>query len=65
MARLIKTKFLKQSGIVYCFSQKESEEVAMGLQRNGIQSACYHANIPAKQRSQVHQNWSWNQIQVN
>ncbi|XP_076450110.1 ATP-dependent DNA helicase Q1-like isoform X2 [Babylonia areolata] len=64
MGNLISRQFSKQSGIVYCFSQKESEEVARGLQKYGIKSLCYHANIPAKERSRVHQLWSSDQIQV-
>ena len=53
------------AGIVYCFSQKESAEVARGLQKRGIQSLCYHANLAAKERSRVHRLWASDQIQVS
>ena len=53
------------AGIVYCFSQKESAEVARGLQKQGIQSLCYHANLAAKERSRVHRLWASDQIQVS
>lgn len=44
-------------GIVYCFTQKESEEVAAELRQHGIRAGCYHANIPPKQKSQIHEMW--------
>ena len=52
------------SGIVYCFSRKDSEDVTMELQKRGISCGCYHADIHAKNKSSVHRQWLSNQIQV-
>lgn len=52
------------AGIVYCFSQKDSEQVTMSLQKLGIKAGTYHANMDAKCKSKVHKGWAANQIQV-
>ncbi|XP_074660156.1 uncharacterized protein LOC141912708 isoform X2 [Tubulanus polymorphus] len=64
MQKLIKTSFPNQSGIIYCLSQKDSEDVARDLQTYGIKTGCYHARLDAKQRSRVHKKWLEGQIQV-
>ncbi len=51
-------------GIVYCFSRKDSQDVAQELQSRGIQAGSYHADMDAKYRSQVHRMWIKNEIQV-
>lgn len=52
-------------GIVYCFTQKESEEVTRELRQQGIKTGCYHASIPAKQKSQIHEMWLADKILVS
>jgi len=52
------------AGIVYCFSQKDTEEVARELQVSGVKAACYHGNLDAQQRSRVHRQWMKGSIQV-
>ena len=54
---IIKSRFKGKSGIVYCFSKKESEEVTFELNNRGITAGCYHADVDAKVRSQVHRRW--------
>ena len=36
IANVIRTKFPAKSGIVYCFSQKDSDTVAAALKKKGI-----------------------------
>lgn len=62
--KLINSRFPKQSGIIYTFSKKESEDVTAGLQSRGIKAGCYHADLSAQQRSYVHKNWLSNKIHV-
>lgn len=64
MAQLIKTKFANQSGIVYCFSRKDTEQVCLDLCQQGLRAGCYHADLPAKERSRVHRQWLKNAVQV-
>lgn len=64
LANLVKTNFPKQSGIIYCFSQRECEEVARDLKSRGVMADPYHANLDSETRSRVHQRWLKNNVQV-
>lgn len=64
MAKLIKEKYNAQSGIVYCFSRKDTAIVADDLTKLGVRSSCYHADLPANVRSRVHSLWMSNKVQV-
>jgi len=61
---LLTQKFPGQSGIVYCFSQKDSMTIASSLKSRGIKAACYHGNLDGQSRSHVHRAWTSNSIQV-
>ncbi|XP_041365340.1 ATP-dependent DNA helicase Q1-like [Gigantopelta aegis] len=61
---LIKKRFPGQSGIVYCFSRKDTHDVTTEFLQRGIKAGCYHADLSAKERSHVHQMWTNNAIQV-
>ncbi|XP_052270271.1 ATP-dependent DNA helicase Q1-like isoform X3 [Dreissena polymorpha] len=61
---LISTKFHQQSGIIYTFSKKDSEEVTAELQGRGVKVAFYHADMSAGERSRVHRAWLENSINV-
>ncbi|KAK6726163.1 hypothetical protein RB195_004467 [Necator americanus] len=58
LARLIKKRFPEQSGIVYCFSRKDCEEVATQLRGNGVRAAFYHADMDSARRTAVHEKWT-------
>uniref|UniRef100_A0A0B7AUF3 ATP-dependent DNA helicase n=1 Tax=Arion vulgaris TaxID=1028688 RepID=A0A0B7AUF3_9EUPU len=61
---LISHRFSGQSGIVYCFSRKDSEEVTTDLQSRGIKAGCYHSDMTPSSRSTVHRKWLSGDIQV-
>ncbi|KAI9083893.1 hypothetical protein K1719_034151 [Acacia pycnantha] len=54
----------KDSGIVYCFSRKECEQVAMELRERGISADYYHADMDIHAREKVHMRWSNSKLQV-
>ena len=64
IARRIKEDFNNMSGIVYCFSRKDSEEVASGLVDAGIKSHFYHSDMEADVKTWVHEGWIDGNIQV-
>ena len=64
IANVIKSRFDQQSGIVYCFSQRESEQVAQELCSRSIRADAYHAQMDATVRSRVHENWLKNKTHV-
>ncbi|KAI4365261.1 hypothetical protein MLD38_021260 [Melastoma candidum] len=53
-----------ESGIVYCFSRKECEQVAKELSERGISAGYYHADMETNARERVHMQWSKNKLQV-
>ncbi|XP_077238365.1 RECQ helicase L2 isoform X2 [Tasmannia lanceolata] len=53
-----------ESGIVYCFSRKECEQVAKELRQGGISADYYHADMDPYAREKVHMRWSNNKLQV-
>jgi len=61
---VITSRFAGQSGIIYCLSQKETEEVASQLRKRQIAAHCYHANMDTETRSHVHHEWAKNELQV-
>ncbi|EDO32632.1 predicted protein, partial [Nematostella vectensis] len=62
--QLITKRFSGDSGIIYCFSRKDAEQVAIEMSSRGIKAACYHADMPPESRSQVHMAWTTNKLQV-
>ena len=52
------------SGIIYCLSRKQVEDLAAALQRNGIKAAPYHAGLDAKVRSENQDAFLREDIQV-
>ncbi|CAO2827328.1 unnamed protein product [Amaranthus hypochondriacus] len=53
-----------ESGIVYCFSRKECEQVAKELRERGIKADYYHADMEVRDRENVHLRWSNGKLQV-
>ncbi|XP_040823545.1 ATP-dependent DNA helicase Q1 [Ochotona curzoniae] len=64
IVKLINGRYKGQSGIIYCFSQKDSEQVTISLQNLGICAGAYHANMEPEDKTKVHTRWSANEIQV-
>ena len=52
------------SGIIYCFSRKDCEQVCMDLCKEGIRAGYYHADLLFSDRSRVHRQWLNNELQV-
>lgn len=42
-----------QSGIIYCMSRNDTEEIARGLKKKGFPAAAYHAGLPPSVRARV------------
>ncbi|KAJ1296015.1 hypothetical protein BS78_01G266600 [Paspalum vaginatum] len=53
-----------ESGIVYCFSRKECEQVAKELRDRGVLAEHYHADMDIVAREKVHVRWSKGKSQV-
>ncbi|ORX66238.1 ATP-dependent DNA helicase [Anaeromyces robustus] len=54
-----------QSGIIYCLSQRNCEDLAMKLKKKyGISAEFYHAGLDESDRNTIQHLWSINQIQI-
>ncbi|MDD2267249.1 DNA helicase RecQ [Sulfuricurvum sp.] len=53
-----------ESGIIYAFSRKETEEVADFLSKKSLRCAAYHAGMSSEQRQSVHQAFLNDETQI-
>jgi len=62
---LIKEEFNpNDSGIIYCLSKKETEEMSSTLNQNGVRALYYHAGLDDWARSSHHRRWAKGEVQV-
>lgn len=57
IAEVIDRMHKGHSGIVYCFSRQDCEDVAEGLRKQNISAKHYHAELSPEERSSVQQEW--------
>ncbi|XP_072390499.1 uncharacterized protein Blm [Diabrotica undecimpunctata] len=57
IVNLIKKKFLKKSGIIYCLARNDCETLADTLNAAGIKTRPYHAGMSDKIRSAIQREW--------
>lgn len=55
---------VRGSGLVYVRNRRETSEIALFLQRNGIAADFYHAGLEKNERSAKQDNWKRNKIRV-
>jgi len=53
-----------QSGIIYCLSRKNTENLADKLQMKGLSAQAYHAGLPASQRSKVQEDFINDNVEI-
>ncbi|XP_014667620.1 PREDICTED: ATP-dependent DNA helicase Q1-like [Priapulus caudatus] len=64
IVHLIKTKYRNQTGIVYVFTRKESENVSQLMKASGVSAAGYHSDLTGSQRIKVHRDWTTGRVRV-
>jgi ATP-dependent DNA helicase RecQ len=57
-------KYKKESIIIYCFSRKETEEVAFGLKNLGYSAAAYHAGLDKEERKGVQEKFIKDELKI-
>ncbi|KNH09527.1 ATP-dependent DEAD/H DNA helicase recQ [Perkinsela sp. CCAP 1560/4] len=62
IGNFIKKNYNQQCGIVYCLTQKDTEEMASLLSSSGIKAMHYHASSSSKQEAQ--EDWTRGRIHV-
>lgn len=53
-----------QSGIIYCLSRKNTEQISEKLKNSGIKAAHYHAGLNPEVRNQVQEDFINDKIQI-
>lgn len=61
---LITGRFHNQSGIIYCLSIKDTEDVASKLTSLGVKCQAYHAQLDTSLRSNIQHDWYKNRCKV-
>jgi bloom syndrome protein len=64
MYNLIRNHYSGQSGIIYCLSRKNCEQVASKLDSLGISAEYFHAGLDSEVRNHIQSQWLSNRIQV-
>lgn len=64
MIKLIKEKFNEQSGIIYCLSVRNCNDVCKYLNKSGISSASYYAKLSQNNKTVLHNKWKEGEIKV-
>lgn len=54
----------EESGIVYCATRKNVEEVCMKLQQDGFEAGRYHAGLSDEERRQNQEDFQYDRVQV-
>ncbi|WP_159023397.1 DNA helicase RecQ [Formosa sp. L2A11] len=57
-------KHANESGIIYCLSRKNTEELAKKLNSNGVPATAYHAGLSFNERSKVQEDFVYDHTQV-
>jgi ATP-dependent DNA helicase Q1 len=52
----------QETGIIYCLTRKEAEQVTTELQKKGVRAACYHAYMEDKELT--HKLWCRDHLQI-
>ncbi|ETN64392.1 ATP-dependent DNA helicase hus2 [Anopheles darlingi] len=64
MINLIKAKFARDTGIVYCLSKKECDQLATDFRKAGIKAKSYHAGLTDTVREATQKEWIGDRIKV-
>ena len=51
-------------GIIYCFTRKETEQLAQTLQKKGYSALAYHAGLPGNARSEIFRRFKEEEVKV-
>jgi ATP-dependent DNA helicase RecQ len=54
----------KQSGIIYCLTRKQTENLAEKIKQMGMSVACYHAGLSSVARSKIQTNFITDKTQI-
>lgn len=53
-----------ECGIIYCFTRKETEQLAQTLKRDGHNTLAYHAGLPAGERDEIFRKFKSEEVKI-
>ncbi|KAH8382205.1 hypothetical protein KR009_002353 [Drosophila setifemur] len=60
----IRTKPAHSSGIIYCLSRKECDDVAKKMSKDGVRAVAYHAGLTDTERESRQKDWLTGKVKV-
>lgn len=64
VAEILSTRHSGDAAIVYCMSRRETEQLADGLSKRGIQAGAYHAGMSGDKRRRVQERFTTERLNV-
>lgn len=64
LTEIILQRFNRKSGIIYCLSRKECDDVTQALLKTRIKAISYHAGLSDDARSEAQLKWINGTVQV-
>ena len=64
LAAIIQQQFRNKTGIIYCLSKKDCDDLAKDLRKAGIKAKAYHAGLNKDERSQTQDHWLQDKVKV-
>ena len=61
---IIQKQFKNKTGIIYCLSKKDCDDMALDLRKAGIKAKAYHAGLGKEERSQTQDSWLQDKVRV-
>jgi bloom syndrome protein len=57
-------KYRGQSGLIYCLSKKDCQEMSSNLNKRGHRTAFYHGDVDEEEKKQIQDGWMANRINI-
>lgn len=53
-----------QTGLIYCLTRQETEQIAEQLKKAGFQALCYHAGLNAQERNRIQKGFLNDEVRI-
>lgn len=64
ISKMVKTEFIKMSGLIYCITKKDCIKVSEKLKKCGIRCDFYHSEVDPLKKNQIQDQWMSGEIQI-
>lgn len=64
LTNIVNEQYFNATGIIYCSSRKQCEDLSYYLYTKGYKAGCYHAGMAKKKKAQTLQDWLDNKLNI-